>query len=311
MKHICIVTPCYNEEDNVREVYEQVAEVMSSLSGYSYEHLFIDNASTDQTEAILRQIASEDRRVKIILNNRNFGHIQSFQYAILQARGDVVIPISADLQDPPHLIPEFVARWEEGYKVVMGIKIQSEENVLLFALRTFYYRLIRQISDIDLVEHYIGFGLYDRQVIETMRLINDPYPYFRGLIAYMGYKSARLEYVQPARKRGVSKYGFMRLYEMAMLGMTSHSRVPLRLATFIGLSSAIVSVIIGLVNLIVKLLFWESFVVGLAPVAVGLFFIGSVQLFFLGILGEYVGFIYTQILRRPLVIERERINFDD
>lgn len=310
MKLISIVTACYNEEENVREIYEQVRRVMAGLPGFDYEHVFIDNASKDRTVAILRELAKEDRRVKVIVNARNFGHIRSPCHAILQARGDAVISIVADLQDPPAMIADFVRKWEEGYKVVMGVKKGSAESSLMFALRRLYYRTLRRLSDVELIEHFTGFGLYDRQVIDILRSLGDPYPYFRGLIADIGFEIAKIEYVQPARKRGVTKNNFYTLYDMAMLGLTSYTKVPLRLATMLGFASAALSLLVALFYLVYKLIFWNSFELGLAPLVVGIFFFSSVQLIFLGIVGEYVGSIHTYVRHMPLVVEKERINFD-
>jgi glycosyltransferase involved in cell wall biosynthesis len=309
MKLISVITPCYNEDGNVREVYEQVKKVFDDLPGYTYEHIFIDNASQDNTVDILRKIALEDKRVKIIVNTRNFGHIRSPYYAILQTKGIAVISIVADLQDPPGLIKDFIKKWEEGYKVVMGVKKDSEESPLLFKLRKFYYRFLRRLSDIELVEQYTGFGLYDRQVIDILKNLNDPYPYFRGLVAEIGFESAKIEYSQPKRKRGVTKNNFYTLFDLAMLGMTSYSKIPMRLATLLGFSSAAISLLVAFVYLVYKLLYWDNFSLGLAPLIVGLFFFISVLLFFLGIIGEYLSSVHTQVLRRPLVVEKERINF--
>lgn len=309
MRLISIVTPCYNEEENVREVYEQVKEVFDDLEDYTYEHIFIDNASKDKTVAILREIAKDDKRVKVIVNTRNFGHIRSPYHAMLQTKGDAVTFIAADLQDPSYLIKEFIRKWEEGYKVVMGIKKQSEESRIIFGLRKLYYRVLRRLSDVELVEQYTGFGLYDRQVVEILRGLNDPYPYIRGLIADIGFESAKIEYVQPIRKRGITKNNFYTLFDMVMLGMTSYSKVPLRLATMLGFVLAVISMLAAIFYFVYKIIFWKSFSLGIAPLVVGLFFFASVQLFFIGIVGEYVGFIHTQVLKRPLVIERERINF--
>lgn len=309
MKTISVITPCYNEEDNVREVYEAVVRVFDSLPAYDYEHIFIDNASQDRTVAILKEIALRDKRVKIIVNSRNFGHIRSPFHAYLQARGEAVISLVADLQDPPELIKDFIRKWEEGCKIVIGVKQQSEESRLIFTLRKAYYRLLSRLSHVDLIEQFTGFGLYDRQVIEIIRTINEPYPYFRGLIAEIGFESAKIEYVQPVRKRGTTHNNFYTLLDMALLGMTSYSKVPLRLAVILGFCSAVISLCVALFYLIYKLIFWQNFSVGLAPLVVGIFFFSSVQLFFLGIVGEYVGSIHTYVQKRPLVVERERINF--
>jgi glycosyltransferase involved in cell wall biosynthesis len=309
MRLISVVTACYNEEQNVREVYEQVKAVFGELEDYTYEHIFIDNASKDTTVEILRSIAKDDKRVKVIVNARNFGHIRSPFHAIHQATGEAVIGLAADLQDPPHLIKEFVKKWEEGYKVVLGVKNQSEESGIMFALRSFYYRVLNRLADTQLVPNFTGFGLYDRRVIDIINSLDDPYPYFRGLISEIGFEAATVEYVQAKRRRGITKNNFYTLYDLAMLGLTSHSKVPLRLATMMGFLSSAVCLFVGFFYLGYKLLYWYSFDVGLGPVAIGLFFVASVQLFFLGIVGEYVGSIHTQVLKRPLVVEKERINF--
>lgn len=309
MRLVSIITPCYNEEENVTDLYEKVKDVFERLPGYDYEHIFIDNASTDKTVPILRNIAKMDKRIKVIVNSRNFGQVRSPYHALLQATGEAVIGIAADFQDPPALIPEFLRRWEEGFKVVLGVKVKAEESLLFFSLRTLYYRVLRRLSDIELVENATGFGLYDRTVVDVLKGLHDPYPYFRGLLADIGFESARVEYVQPVRKRGITKNNFYTLYDLAMLGMTSHSKVPLRLATMLGFSVAIISLFVALVYTVYKLLFWSNFSVGTAPLVIGLFFFGAVQLMFIGIIGEYVGAIHTQVLDRPLVVEKERINF--
>ena len=310
MRLISIVTPCYNEKDNIEILYTQIAQVMSNLHDYEYEHILIDNASTDGTIAILRNLAAKDNHVKVILNNRNFGHIRSPYYGLQQAYGDAVIMMASDLQDPPFLITQFIQKWEEGHKVVLGVKTHSEETPIFFALRTLYYRTLQALSETQLVEHATGFGLYDQEVIRMLRTLVDPYPYFRGLIVELGYERALITYDQPKRKRGLTKNNFYTLFDMAMLGMTNHSRVPLRLATILGFVSAFFSFLVGMFYLIYKLINWNSFVLGSAPVIIGLFFFGAIQLFFLGIVGEYIGALYTQVLNRPLVVEKERINFD-
>jgi glycosyltransferase involved in cell wall biosynthesis len=311
MPFISVVTPCYNEEDNVAEVYRQVKEVFADLPCCRYEHIFIDNASRDSTVAVLRTIAKDDPNVKVIVNSRNFGWIRSPVYGILQARGDAVINIVADLQDPPTLIKDFLAKWEEGYRVVVGVKERSDENRLVFRMRRLCYRVLGQLADIDLIEQFTGFGLYDQRVIEALRGFGDAYPYFRGMIAEVGFERAEIPYHQPTRRRGLSKGRPYALFDVAMLGMTSHTKVPLRLATILGLSCSAVSFLVALAYLVAKLLFWRTFSLGTAPLLVGVFFLASVQLFFLGLVGEYIGAIHTQVLRRPLVVEKERINFDE
>lgn len=310
MKTISIVTPCFNEEENVRELAARVAQVFAGLPQYQYEHIFIDNASTDQTVPILKEIAASDQRVKIIINARNFGHIRSPFYGLLQAGGDAAILLVADFQDPPELVVEFLRKWEEGFKIVVAIKKGSEEAKPMFAVRRLYYNLVSRLSDVELLKDFYGFGLYDRRIVEILRTVPDPYPYFRGLICDIGFEKARVEFHQPVRKRGITKNNFYDLYDVAMLGMTNHSKVPLRLATMVGFAMGFLSLLVGLVYLVGKLVFWSSFSIGVAPMVIGLFFVGSVQLFFLGIVGEYVGAICTQVLKRPLVIEKERINFD-
>ena len=309
MKLISIVTPCYNEEQNVAELYQQVKAVFDKLPQYHYEHIFIDNASKDQTVRILKELAAMDSNVKIIVNARNFGHIRSPYHALLQSSGDAVILVVADLQDPPPMIADFLEKWEQGYKVVLGVKNQSEESPLMFAIRKMYYDFINRVSDIDLTKNNTGFGLYDQKVIDILRRIDDPYPYFRGLISDIGFESYKINYVQPARKRGVTANNFYTLYDIAMLGITNHSKVPLRLAAMAGFLMSAVSLLIAVGYFIAKLFFWDEFSLGMAPVIIGLFFFSSVQLFFIGIMGEYVGAIYTQVQKRPLVVEKERINF--
>jgi glycosyltransferase involved in cell wall biosynthesis len=308
---VSIVTPCYNEEENVGEVYRQVRAVMEQMPQYAYEHIFIDNASRDCTVAILKALAAADPRVKVIVNARNFGHIRSPFYGLLQARGEAVISIVADLQDPPGMIAAFLKKWEEGFKIVVGVKRGSDEAKPMFAIRKLYYRLIGRLSEVRLIKNFTGFGLYDKAVIDILRQIDDPYPYFRGLICDIGFEPAEIEYFQPARKRGLTKNNFYTLWDMAMLGVTNHSKVPLRLMTFCGFLLGILSFLVGLGYFAYKLVFWYQFSVGMAPLVIGLFFFSAIQMFFIGILGEYVGAIHTQVLRRPLVIEKERINFDD
>jgi glycosyltransferase involved in cell wall biosynthesis len=306
---ISVVTPCYNEEGNVEELYRQIKEVFAGLPQYDYEQLYIDNHSQDGTVDKLRLIAAQDPKVKVIINARNFGHIRSPYHAFLQAKGDAVIVMVSDLQDPPPLIVEFLKKWEAGYKIVLGQKIGSTESGVMFALRKFYYRLVNRLADVNLLQNVTGFGLYDREVIEQFRTLEDSYPYVRGLISELGYEVARIPYHQPNRQSGVTKNNFYTLYDMAMLGFTSHSKVPLRLATMLGFAMSLLSFFVAVAYFIYKLIFWNSFPVGQAPIVIGLFLFSSVQLFFIGIVGEYIGAIHTQVLHRPLVVEKERINF--
>ena len=310
MKHITVVTPCYNEEDNVEGIYEEVRRVFSGISSVTYDHLFIDNCSTDSTVAKLRAIAGKDSGVSVIVNARNFGHIRSPMHGLMQAKGDAVILLVADFQDPPDLVATFVEKWLAGAPIVVGVKPEAKESALFFALRRAYYRLVTRIANVRLIQNFTGFGLYDRKVIEILRKIDDPYPYFRGLICEIGFEAVQIPYVQPRRKRGISKNNFYTLYDIAMLGITSHSKVPLRLATLAGFAMGAVSLLVSVAYLILKLLFWNKFATGSAPLLIGLFFFASVQLFFTGLLGEYVGAILTYVMKRPLVVERERIGFD-
>lgn len=309
MPLISVVSPCYNEEENVEEVYRQVKEVFDSLPGYTYEHIFIDNASRDKTVNILKMLAKDDPNLKVIVNSRNFGHIRSPYHALLQAKGDAVVLLVSDLQDPPTLIKDFIDKWEEGYKVVLGVKTQSRETPAMFLVRKMYYEFIGRLSDIELTKNNTGFGLYDQKVVDILRGLDEPYPYFRGLVSEIGFESAKIEYIQPARTRGITSNNFYTLYDIAMLGITNHSKVPLRLATMLGFFMSAVSLMIALGYLVAKLVFWNWFSIGVAPIVIGLFFFSSVQLFFIGIIGEYIGSIHTQVLKRPLVIEEERINF--
>ena len=310
-KLISIVTPCFNEEGNVEELYRQIKAVMESLPQYDYEQLYIDNASTDSTVSILRRLASQDWHVKVIINMRNYGHIRSPYYAFLQARGQAVVFMVSDLQDPPALLVDFVKKWEEGYKVVLGQKVGSDESKIFYLMRTIYYGLTKRLAEVELLEHVTGFGLFDREVVEQFRKLDDNYPYARGLVCEFGYTVARIPYRQPNRKSGITKNNFYTLYDMAMLGLTSHSKVPLRLATMLGFSMSIISMMAGFIYFVYKLIYWDRFSVGMAPLVIGLFFFSSVQLFFLGIVGEYIGAIHRQVYKRPMVIEKERINFDD
>src|SRR6185295_16620147 len=312
MKQVSVVTPCYNEETNVKEVYSRVKKVMESFPSYRYEHNFIDNDSRDSTVAVLKEIAHQDRNLKIIVNNRNFGHMRSPMHAMYQASGDAVILLFSDLQDPPELLKEMLEEWERGTPVVLAIKNTSDESGIMFGIRTAYYRLVSKLTDIQLYEHFTGFGLYDRRLIEVLRHeYPDPYPYFRGIIAEAAFPFKKIFYNQKRRSRGITKNNFYTLYDLAMLGITNLSKVPLRLVTFFGFASSAVSMLVGLFYLIYKLVFWNSFSVGVAPLVIGIFFFSSIQMMSLGIIGEYVGSIQTIVQKRPLVIERERVNFDD
>jgi glycosyltransferase involved in cell wall biosynthesis len=285
MKLISIVTPCYNEEDNVEAVYAQVKRVFEDLPEYRYEHIFIDNASTDRTMPILRELAQKDKNIKVILNARNFGHIRSPYHGLMQASGACSILLVADLQDPPALIKDFLAQWENGYKVVLGIKTGSDESPTMFLIRKAYYHLIDKISETRLVKNNTGFGLYDQSVIALFREFNDPYPYLRGLVPETGIRYASIEYHQPQRRKGITKNNFYTLYDIAMLGITNHSKIPLRVATFSGFIVAFLSLLVSIGYFLAKLLFWDKFSIGMAPLVIGFFFFTSVQMIFLGIIG--------------------------
>jgi glycosyltransferase involved in cell wall biosynthesis len=309
MRLISVVTPCFNEEANVAELARRVKDIFTRLKKYRYEHIFIDNASTDSTVSILRDLAKKDKNIKVIINARNFGHIRSPYYGMLQAGGDAVISIVSDLQDPPEMIPDFLAKWEEGHAIVIGVKNKSRENPLMFLLRKLFYSIIKRISDTEHIKNFTGFGLYDKKFMNVLRSLPEPYPYFRGLVAELGFDIIQLPYIQPRREKGKTKNNFYTLYDIAMLGFVNHSKVPLRLASFIGFAVALGSMLVAIGYFIYKLFAWDSFQVGSAPLVIGLFFFSAVQLFFIGIIGEYVGAIFTQVKQRPLVIEKERINF--
>ncbi|WP_342220640.1 glycosyltransferase family 2 protein [Rickettsiella endosymbiont of Miltochrista miniata] len=310
MKLISIVIPCYNEEDNIIELYSKIKDIFKKLSHYQYECIFIDNDSKDKTVNILRQMAFKDSNVKIIINARNFGHIRSPYYGLLQTNGDASILIAADLQDPPQMIYDFILAWESGYKIVIGIKEKSEESRIMFAIRSLYYKFVTAIAEVDLVRNFTGFGLYDRDFLNILKKIDDPYPYFRGFISDIGFERKEISYTQPTRKHGKTKNNFYTLYDTAMLGITNYSKLPIRLATIGGFFLSILSFCLAIFFLLAKLLFWRSFSMGIAPILCGLFFFFSVQLFFIGLLGEYIGSIHTKIMKRPLVVEKERVNFD-
>lgn len=309
-KRISIVTPVYNESENVEELCQRIKGVMSKLP-YDYEHLCIDNHSTDDTVEKLRKITKKNSHVRVIVNARNFGYIRSSFHALLQSDGDATILIAADLQDPPEMLPEFIEKWEQGYKNVMAVKPESEENFLMFRLRRLYYGMIGRISDVPLVANATGSGLFDRTVIDILRDMKDPYPYFRGLVCEIGFPVATVPFKQPRRQRGVTSQNFMSLYDMAMLGITKHSKIPLRLMTLTGFLVAFLSLITAFGYFGAKLMFWDSFQLGTAPILIGIFFFGAVQMLFLGLLGEYVGTILTQVRQVPHVVELERINFSE
>lgn len=311
-KLISVVIPTYNEQDNVGPMTQAVTRIFEEqLPMYDYELIFIDNHSKDNTRHLLRQICARNPHVKAIFNARNFGQLRSPVHGLKQAYGDCVIRLNADFQDPPGLIPAFVHEWEKGTKIVIGIKSKSDEGWLMAHLRKMYYKLLRKITDIGHIENFTGFGLYDKAFVDIIRNIHDPMPYLRGMIAEFGYDYTAIPYERPKRRAGKSKNNFYSLYDVAMVGITSYSKVVLRIATFIGFIIGAVSLLIGLIYLILKLVFWNSFRTGMAPMLIGMFFLGAVQIFFIGLLGEYILSINSRVLARPLVVEEERLNFKD
>lgn len=309
---VSVVVACYNEQDNVIPLAQEIDRIFTeNFPNYEYEILYMDNDSTDGTRANIEKLCAENKRVKAIFNVHNFGSIRSSVYGLLQATGDCVVKMCADFQDPPELLIPFIQEWEKGHRIVLAIKEGSRENKLMYFIRKCYYRFINKITDIEHIDNFVGYGLYDRDFIEILRNLNDPMPYLRGIVAELGYKYQVVKYVQPKRRTGKSKFNFYRLYDYAMLGITSYSKVPLRLATFVGGIIAFFSFLVGLVYLILKLMYWDRFLVGTAPMLIGVFFIGAIQLVFVGLLGEYILNINTRVLNRPLVVEEKRINFSD
>jgi len=310
MKTVSVVASCFNEEDNVDELYRRVVAVFDRVGRYQLELILIDNASEDRTAERLRALAQRDHRVKVILGARNFGHIRAPFHAMMQATGDAIIQMASDLQDPPELIEAFLDGWERGYKKVVAVKPSSHASTFFYYFRKLYYAVLNRISELPLVENFTGFGLFDRVIIDNIRSMNDPYPYFRGLVNEVGFDALPVEFVQPARQHGVSKVRIGALYDLAMLGITNYSKVPLRMATIGGFILATLNLLVALGYLIYKLLRWGEFAVGQAPLVIGTFFLFSMQLFFTGLLGEYILAIHRHVLHRPLVVERERINFE-
>ena len=309
-KIISIMTQCYNEQENIKGVYRAIKEISKNLKNYQFEHLFIDNNSNDDSKIILEEIANKDKSVKVIFNTRNFGQIRSGIHALLQTSGSAVIVLDSDLQDPVELIYEFIKYWENGYKIVIGIKSDQNENIIMKSIRRFYYSLIKKFANIDHIPNFTSFGLYDREFIEIIREIKDPYPYFRGLVSEIGLERKEISYYKGKRIKGYSKSNFYTLFETALQGFCNYSMVPLRLATFSGFMIGFLSIIIAFIYLLWKIIYWNEFQMGIAPIVIATFFFGSVQLIFIGILGEYLGAIFTQVKNRPYVIERKRINFD-
>ena len=311
-KKISVMIPCYNEEENARPIYEAVKnELVTKLPQYDYEILFIDNKSKDNTRSIIREICNEDKNVKAIFNCRNFGQFNSPYYGIINTSGDCCITICADFQDPVELIPKFVEEWEKGYKIVIGIKTDSKESKLMYGLRTVYYKLIKNMSDVEQIEHFTGFGLYDKSFVKTLSELDDPQPFIRGIVAELGPERKEIEYTQPQRRAGKTHNNFYSLYDAAMLSLTSYTKIGLRLAVFAGGAFSLIGFIIALIYLVLKLIHWNDFPAGTAPILIGVFLMSSIQLFFIGLLGEYIMNINRRVMKRPLVVEEERLNFEE
>ncbi|MBQ8210216.1 MAG: glycosyltransferase [Clostridia bacterium] len=311
MKKISILIPCYNELENVGPMSQAIVEMMTkNLPQYDYELVFIDNDSTDGTRDALRTICAANPKIKAIFNAKNFGQFNSPYYGVLQVTGDCVIQMCCDFQDPVELIPQYVKEWENGYKIVIGIKTSSKENPVMRFVRTCYYKLIKKMSDVEQIEHFTGSGLYDRAFIEVLRDLDDPTPFMRGLVAELGFKRKEIPYDQPKRRAGKTHNNFYSLYDAAMLSITSYTKIGLRLATFAGAAIGIVAFILAIVYLVLKFMYWDRFPAGTAPILLGMLFMGAVQIFFIGLIGEYILSINKRVMKRPLVVEEERLNFD-
>jgi glycosyltransferase involved in cell wall biosynthesis len=309
-KIITIVAPTFNEEENILIFYERVKAAIKNIPKYNFEILFIDNASNDHTLDILKSLADNNKQIKIIVNTRNFGHIRSPYWGVMQSRGDATIYLASDLQDPPELIQDFIAAWENGCKIAWGVKPESKDHFLMHNLRKAYYSLLNKISDIPIVKNATGFGIYDKSVLDIVRQINDPYPFFRGMICELGFEIKEIPFTQETRKRGISKNNFYTLFDIGMLGIINHSNIPLRLASFFGIITGGLSLALASIFLAVKLLFWSKYPVGISPIIIGMFLMFGIVLISIGILGEYLSSIHNYLRNRPIVVEKERINFD-
>lgn len=309
MKKISILVPCYNEEENVIPISKAIIGELEKLKNYDYELLFIDNCSTDKTQELITELCNENNKIKAIFNCKNFGQFNSPYYGMQQTTGDCTILICADFQDPVDMIPKFIKEWENGYKIVIGIKNKSQENKLLYFLRSCYYKIIKKLSSTEQIEHFTGFGLYDKAFIEILKGLDESTPFLRGIVAELGFKRKDICYEQQKRKAGKTHNNFYTLYDAAMLSITSYTKAGLRLATFLGMGIGIISFIVAIVYLIMKLIYWDRFAAGMIPILIGICFLGAIQLFFIGILGEYILSINARVMKRPLVIEEKRINF--
>ena len=312
MKKISIVVPCFNEEENVVPMADAIREEFKkNLSLYEYEIIFIDNDSKDNTRKLIRELCNSDKGIKGIFNAKNFGQFNSPYYGMLQSTGDATVLMAADFQDPVEMIPKYVAAWEEGYKIAIGIKKSSQENKIMYHLRSLYYKTIKKLSEVEQIEHFTGFGLYDKAFINVMRNLDDPVPFLRGIVAELGFRRKEIPYEQPQRRAGITSNNLYRLYDAAMLSITAYTKVGLRLATFAGVILSGISMIIAIIYLILKLVYWDRFPAGMAPILIGMLFLGSIQIFFIGLIGEYILTINQRVMKRPLVVEEERINFDE
>ncbi len=308
MIKISIVTPTFNEEQNIKKLCLGIKENMEKLN-IDYEHIVIDNCSTDKTITNLKEICSKDKNVKVIINKKNFGHIKSPFYGILQSTGDACILMASDFQDPLELIPIYVKKWQSGSKIILGKKITSDENSLIFSIRKFFYKFLNKISETKLTENTTGSGIFDKSIINQLKDIKDPYPYLRGLLSELGEEISVVEFNQPKRQAGITKNNIFTLYDIGMLGIIKHSRAPLRFVTFLGFVLSFFSLLTALIYFIYKLIFWNTFDLGIAPLIIGIFGFASIQVLLLGIIGEYVGILLIHIRNLPLVVEKERINF--
>ncbi len=312
MKKISVLIPCYNEEENVVPLSGAIAEQFENhLKNYDYEIVFIDNDSHDATREKIETLCRENKRIKAIFNAKNFGQFNSPYYGMCQTTGDCTILMCADFQDPPELIPRLVREWEKGYKIVSAIKTSSRENHFIRFLRTCYYKIIKKMSDVEQIEHFTGTGLYDKSFIRVLKNLDDSAPFLRGIVAELGYKRKDIPYEQQQRRAGKTSNNWYKLYDAAMLSFTSYTKIGLRIATISGFVMSVLSMLIALAYLILKLIFWDSFPLGNAPILIGVFVLGGVQLFFIGLLGEYILNINTRIMKRPLVVEERRINFEE
>lgn len=306
------MVPTYNEEENVELMYQALKDTFKNdLPNYQYEILFIDNKSQDNTRKLIRKICEKDKNVKAIFNTQNFGQFNSPYYGLINTTGECTISVAADFQDPVEMIPKFVKEWENGYKIVIGIKNKSQESKIVYFLRSLYYKLIKKFSEVEQIEHFTGFGLYDKKFIKILKDLDDPEPYLRGIVSELGFERKEIPFEQPKRERGKSSNNWYKLYDGAMLGITSYTKIGLRIATILGFMVSFLSIIVALVYLVLKLCMWDSFQAGIAPLIIGVFLLGGLQIFFIGFLGEYILKINQRLMHRPLVIEEERLNFNE